>query len=66
MRSDALRRIIFSRLNEGITSRVKDIAKHSHWVWDFVRNNPSRMASVMVLMNHVQDDLEAMGRHRNR
>jgi hypothetical protein len=64
--SDALCRILFSRLNEHIKLRVTDSAKRIHWVWDFVRNNLSRMASIMVLMNHIQDDLEAMGRHRDR
>jgi hypothetical protein len=64
--SDALYRILFSQLNERIKLRVTDSAKRSHWVWDFVRNNLSRMASIMVLMKQIQDDLEAMGRHRNR
>jgi hypothetical protein len=45
--------------NKHIKSRVKDTAKHNHWVWDFV-------ASVMVLMDHVQGDLEAMGGRCNR
>jgi hypothetical protein len=66
VKSEALCRILFSRLTEHIESRVKDRAKHKHWVWDFVCHNLSHMAAVMVLMDDVQDDLEAMGGRRDR
>jgi hypothetical protein len=65
-KSQALCRILFSRLTEHIKSRMKDRTKHKHWVWDFVCYNLSRMAAVMVLMHHVQDDLEAMLGRRDR
>ena len=54
---DVLVKILWSRLQNHIRSRVDDKSKHRSWVWNFVRENLGRVAAVMILARHVRDNL---------
>jgi hypothetical protein len=54
---DVLVRILWSQLQPDHCSRVKDESKHKSWVWNFVRENLGRVAAVMILMQHIHDNL---------
>ena len=47
-RADALTPLLRARLHEHIRTRVTDEGKWSHWVWEFVYGNLSRLAALIT------------------
>lgn len=55
--ADDLAAALRQRLAQHIEGKIADPTKRQSWVWDFVRDNVSRMAAMVVRCNHVKTDV---------
>jgi hypothetical protein len=54
-----LSRLLASRLSRNLEKRLKDDRKRTHWVWQFFRRNPPRVAAMLIMSRHAGDDLDS-------
>lgn len=60
-RVDTLTKILWSRLGTHIRTRVPDKNDmRDSWVWNFVRENLGRVAAMMILVQHIRENLDGI------
>jgi hypothetical protein len=56
-RADSLQLQLTARLASHVSCRIQDEAKQNHWSLRWAASNFARLAAIMVLFNHVKENL---------
>jgi hypothetical protein len=55
--ADLLQTILLQRLDRHISNRVQNKEKHSHWCWNWARQNLGHIAAIMTVFRHSKMDV---------
>ena len=55
-----LQSILLGRLTQHINIRIEDSRKKEHWCLNWARDNFAQMSAVMVLYDHVKEDIQCL------
>jgi hypothetical protein len=58
--AEKLLTLLLPRLTAHVTRRIQDPKKHDHWCFQWAAKNFGRVAAIMVLYGHMEEDLKCL------